>query len=294
LYKEGYIEPPPINDKPYDILLHQILSIVKSTSGISYNELLLQAHKNFAFGQIDIEEIREIIDHLIKIDFLEKIQNELIIGTEGEQLVNSRHFYSVFKTEENFKVVHQGHTIGEIPFSLQIIEGENILLAAKMWKIKFVDERAKRIEVAIANDGKKPMFFGSGITIHSKIRQRMIELLYSDQQFDFLDESATNAINEMRKDFSSFQIQNIQTDRPLLVGEKYLELYSFTGTRVNRSLSFLLNSAGVKNKADEQSSMLDIEAGRHQLLSTLSKIRDINIEVELEKLVVSNPAVLDF
>jgi ATP-dependent helicase Lhr and Lhr-like helicase len=294
LYKEGYIEPPAINKKPYDILLHQVLSIVKSTSGISYNELLNQAHKNFAFDRITIEEIRQILDHLIKIDFLEKIQEELIIGVEGEQVVNSRDFYSVFKTEENFNVVHQGHTIGGIPFSLQIMEGENILLAAKMWKIKFVDERAKKIEVDVANDGKKPIFFGSGVFIHSQIRQRMIELLYNDNQFDFLDESARNAINEMRNDFSSFKIQNIETDRPLLVGEKYVELYSFTSTRINRTLSFLLNSIGVKTRVDEKSSMLDIEASKKDLISSFSNLAGIDIEFELGKLVATNPAVLDF
>jgi ATP-dependent Lhr-like helicase len=104
----------------------------------------------------------------LKLIFLKNLQHEVIIGVEGEKVVNSRDFYSVFKTEENFKVVNAGNTIGEIPFSPQIIEDENILLSAKIWKIKFVDHKAKKIEVIPTKDGKKPMFFGGGACIHQK------------------------------------------------------------------------------------------------------------------------------
>ena len=93
------------------------------------------------------QKLKKFLITLLKIDFLEKLQQEVIIGVEGEKVVNSRDFYSVFKTEENFKVVNAGNTIGEIPFSPQIVEDENILLAAKIWKIKFVDFKSKKIEV---------------------------------------------------------------------------------------------------------------------------------------------------
>jgi ATP-dependent Lhr-like helicase len=145
LYKEGFIEPPQSMAKPYDILLHQALSITKGHSGILLADLKKQLKDNFAFNQIDISDIEEILNHLIEIDFLEKIHHEVIIGVEGEKIVNSRDFYSVFKSEENFKVINAGNTIGAIPFSPQIIEDENILLAAKIWKIKFIDFKSKKI-----------------------------------------------------------------------------------------------------------------------------------------------------
>ncbi len=159
LYKEGFIEPPQPTAKPHDILLHQALSITKGHSGIRLTDLVKQLKENFTFNQIEVTDIEEILNHLIEIDFLEKLQHEVIIGVEGEKVVNSRDFYSVFKTEENFKVVNARNTIGEIPFSPQIIEDENILLAAKIWKIKFIDFKSKKIEVIPAKDGKKPMFF---------------------------------------------------------------------------------------------------------------------------------------
>jgi ATP-dependent helicase Lhr and Lhr-like helicase len=296
LYKEGFIEPPQKNEKPYDILVHQALSITKGHSGIRLTELINQLKENAAFKQIELSEIDEILKHLIEIDFLEKLQHEVIIGVEGEKVVNSRDFYSVFKTEENFKVVNAGNTIGEIPFSPQIIEDENILLSAKIWKIKFVDHKAKKIEVIPTKDGKKPMFFGGGATIHQRIREKMFEVLYSKTDYDFLDQPSCDETEILRKDFSVFNITDLQSDRPLLKAEKHLQLFTFTGTRINRTIQLLLNTAGIKNTLDDSSSSFDIEVPKQELISKWSYLSFplTDIDTHISTLLQTNPALLDF
>jgi len=296
LYKAGFIEPPQKNEKPYDILVHQALSITKGHSGIRLTELVKQLKENFAFNQVEVSEIEQILNHLIRIDLLEKLQHEVIIGVEGEKVVNSRDFYSVFKTEENFKVVNAGNTIGEIPFSPQIIEDENILLSAKIWKIKFVDHKAKRIEVVPTKDGKKPMFFGGGATIHQRIREKMLEILYSKTDYDFLDQASCDEAEILRKDFSVFNIQNLQTDRPLLSAEKHLQLFTFTGTRINRTIQLLLNISGIKNTLDDSSSSFDIEVSKQEVISKWSSLTLplADIDIHISNLLQTNPALLDF
>ena len=296
LYKEGFIEPPQKNEKPYDILVHQALSITKGHSGIRLTELINQLKKNAAFRQIELSEIGEILKHLIEIDFLEKLQHEVIIGVEGEKVVNSRDFYSVFKTEENFKVVNAGNTIGEIPFSPQIIEDENILLSAKIWKIKFIDHKAKKIEVIPTKDGKKPMLFGGGATIHQRIREKMFEVLYSKTDYDFLDQPSCDEIEILRKDFAVFNIQNLQTDRPLLSAEKHLQLFTFTGTRINRTIQLLLNISGIKNILDDPSSSFDIEVSKQEIISRWNSLTlpFADIDIHISNLLQTNPALLDF
>ena len=296
LYKEGFIEPPQKNEKPYDILVHQALSITKEHSGIRLAELVAQLKENSAFKLIEVFEIEQILNHLIAIDFLEKIQHEVIIGVEGEKIVNSRDFYSVFKTEENFKVVNAGNTIGEIPFSPQIIEDENILLSAKIWKIKFVDHKAKKIEVIPTKDGKKPMFFGGGATIHQRIREKMLEILYSKTEYDFLDQPSCDETEILRKDFSVFNIQNLQSDRPLLSAEKHLQLFTFTGTRINRTIQLLLNISGIKNILDDPSSSFDIEVSKQEVISRWNSLTlpFADIDIHISNLLQTNPALLDF
>lgn len=246
LYKEGFIEPPDINDKPYDILLHQALSITKGHSGISLQELTSQLKTNAAFCQIEQVEIDEILNHLVEEDLFEKIQNEVIIGLAGEWIVNDKEFYSVFITEEYYKVVNAGNRIGEIPFSPQTVVDENILLAARIWRIKDVDHKSKRIEVVAAPDGKKPFYNGGGANIHPAIKQKMLDLLYVETTYDFLTEEAQAKIHELRVKFSVFPLENTKAERPLQLTEKGVEIFTFTGSKIKNTLSTLFNLAEMK------------------------------------------------
>ncbi|KGO87059.1 DEAD/DEAH box helicase [Flavobacterium rivuli WB 3.3-2 = DSM 21788] len=270
LYKEGYIEPPAICKKPYDLLLHQALSIVKGHSGILVSELILRLKGNFAFKEIEECEIIEIIGHLIVNDMLEKLQHEVIIGVEGEKIVNSKDFYTVFTIEESFKVVNAGYAIGEIPWSPQIREDENILLAAKIWKIIFVDFKAKKIEVLTAKDGKPPKFFGGGGVTDVKVRQKMLQILYDYDDYDFLNEACLNKLKEMRDDFATFKIMDIDNERPMLISEKHLRYYTFAGTKINRTLNLLYNMRDLDANYDEYTSSFKFDitaiASHHELL----------------------------
>lgn len=289
LYKEPFIEPKEAMNAAYDILLHQALSITKGNSGIKYTDLVKILKQNFAFDDIAILDIEEILNHLIDIDLLEKLREEVIIGIEGEKIVNSRDFYSAFTIEDNFKVVNAGIKIGEIPLSPQIREDENILLAAKIWKITFVDFKAKKIEVKPTNDGKKPMFSGGGGIVHARIRNKMFEILYQNQIFNELNEEASDELDEMRSNFSVFDIRDIESERPLLVSEKKLVFYTFTGTKINRTLQFLFDFSEIKNSLEESTSLFNIYESKEDFLNKLNfissnvdAIEEIIVE-ELEK-----------
>jgi len=95
-------------------------------------------------------------------------------------------------------VVYAGKTVGEIPYSPQVQDGENLFLAARTWKIQFVDLAAKRIEVVPANDGKKPLFFGGGGTVHPRIQQEMLHLLATDSPQPELDAASQEALRQLR------------------------------------------------------------------------------------------------
>jgi ATP-dependent Lhr-like helicase len=297
LYLEDYIEPPHIIEKPYDILLYQILSIVKEFSGLPIKNLIHLIKNNFAFNAIKIIAIEEIISHLIDTDILEKIQYEVIIGIEGEKIVNNRDFYGVFKTELGFKVINLGNKIGEIPFSPQLKADENILLAAKIWKIKYIDFESKKIEVLVANDGKSPLFFGTSSPIQPRIREKILEILYSTDLFDFLDNDSRLKIDELRREFCIFNIQNLSQDRPLFIKEKHLELFTFTGTRINRTLSFLLDLAEIENTLDDKYSRIKLNLSQHELLDKwpllAGLIKGVDIH-QIEAFLTINPALLDF
>ncbi|WP_079241663.1 DEAD/DEAH box helicase [Chryseobacterium indologenes] len=296
LYQEHYIEPVYINKKPYDVMVHQLLSIVKSSSGVSLSKLVEEMKGNSAFTEISIEETEEIISHLIAIDFFEKLGNELIIGIDGEEVVNTKEFYSLFSTPVFFKVASNGVKIGELPLTPQIRIDENIYLSAKIWSIKDIDYQTKKIEVIPARDGKKPKFFGDAADTVHQIREKMFEILISKEQYEFLDDVAQQIIILLRSEFSSFTISDFKKERPLLEHNEKLTFYSFTSSRINRTIELLLNSLNIENVLDPQKSAFEIENYTTEELKIAFISSDIeqNINKILNDLLENRPEIIDF
>lgn len=297
LYKEQYIEPIAVNKKPYDVLIHQLLSIVKGTSGIILTDLLEQLKNNTTFSHIETEEIEEIIFHLTEIDFLEKLGREFIIGIEGEKVVNNKDFYSLFKSETFFKVSNKGIKIGELQPSYQIKLNENVFLSAKIWKIIDIDFKSKKIEVIPTNDGKKPKFISGGADIAHKIREKMLEILISKEIYTFLDEIGQDAINELRNEFSPFEINDVKTQRPLLSSNDHLTFYSFTSSRINRTLSLIMDRMKIDHSIDKNN--ISFEIKHYSAASFVSILKDINLknvnlDEALTELIEDSPGILDF
>lgn len=279
LYVSEFLEPISTAKKPFDIFLHQLLSVVKQLSGCSRTELFKRLRLNPTFIQISEEEINSLIDKFIELDYLEKVDRELILGIEGENIVNSREFYSVFKTEPNFKVLHSGKKIGDIPFSPQVRINENILLAAKIWKIKDIDFKGSKIIVIPARDGKKPKFFGGVGNVHKQIREEMLRILKSNEEYRELDNSSNEIITEMRHDFKGFAINDFKYDCPIIEKEGKLLLYTFTGSKINKSLDFLLTLTGIEPLIDDHSSSIELEIDKSVFKELVTEVNSKYVKI---------------
>ncbi|TDE14783.1 DEAD/DEAH box helicase [Dyadobacter psychrotolerans] len=294
LYQEGFIEPPAANDKPYDLLLHQALSITKGHSGISIADLSSELKRNFAFESIEQTEITELLGHLIKIDLLEKIRDEVIVGVTGEEIVNDRDFYSVFQKEENFKVVNGANRIGEIPFSPQINVDQNLLLAARIWKIRTIDEKAKKIEVIPASDGKKPVFFGGGGATHPRIWEKMLEILISKEDFEVLSKVCREELRQLRQEFEIFDLTDYQVDRPLIRYPMHFQFFSFTGTKINNTIKLLMDMAAINCQFSNLDSSFEIENSKGAVTQFAELTKHIaQIDNYLLQLLEDNPSLME-
>lgn len=251
LYLSGFIEPVTARGQPFDLLFHQTLSLLKETSGLAKEELLKRLQENPALTTIPYEAKADLIRFMIEADYAEDLEREIIVGLEGEKLTSSRDFYSMFSTPEMYTVLHSGKQIGELPISPLVQTGENVLLAASIWKIIDVDDKSKKIFVARASDGKSPLFFGEGGAVHARIRQKMLELLYSDYISEWSDDAAKDAIAELRRKFQSIPIEDIEAERPYIQKEKSVELYTFTSTQIDDTIEFLLRRLGIESRNGE-------------------------------------------
>lgn len=296
LYKNDFLEPIVTAQKPYDILFHQMLSTVKQRSGCSQSVLLNHLKSNPTFVNFSDSEINSLLFESEQKNYIERIGQELIIGIDGERIVNTRDFYSVFKTEPSFKVVHGGRKIGEIPYSPQVKEDENILLAARTWKIKDVDIESSKISVIPTNDGKKPLFFGTGGNIHPKIREEMLRIVTCNESYEELDENCKSVLVELRSDFKIFAINNLLVDRPVIVKDESLVIYTFTGTKINKSLHFLFDLTGQLIKFDDHESFFELALSIEEFKEFISEInslyRDIDNLLNFE--ISENESIMNF
>ena len=296
LYKSGFLEPIKTAEKPYDILLHQLLSIVKQLSGCSKKDLIERLKNNSAFKSIEEQEINLIIDEAINADYLEIIQREVILGIEGENIVNSREFYSVFKTDPSFKVIFGGKKVGDIPFSPQVKIDANILLAANIWKIKDIDIKGGKIFVIRANDGKKPMFFGGGGNIHPRIREEMLRVLKSKESYPELNESSKSILEELRYDFKGFQVNSFKNDRPVINKENKLVIYTFTGTKINKSLHFLISLTGHEISLHDHDSSVELYISISEFNKLVAEVNNVYCAINghLKLALEENESLLGF
>lgn len=126
----------------------------------------------------------------------------------------------------------------------------------------------------------------------------MLEILYSKIHYNFLDQTSYDKIETLRKDFSVFEIQDLHSDRPLLISENQLKFFTFSGTRINRTIELLLNIAGIKNHLDESECkcVISTEIPKQELISQWSPISLplSDIDSYISKLLQINPALLDF
>lgn len=240
LLQEGFLEPDK-KIKRYDILAHQILSILKQTSGITRSELSTRLSQNWAFRDISGSDIQQIIDHLIKLELVEDLRMELILGIQSQYLVTSKDFYAVFEANKGYKVINRDTSIGELdPPAFgkpSDYVGENIFLSAQIWKIIGVDDKKYKYFVERSKDGKPPIFLDSGgRAVHSRIREKMLEIVLNQEAFDYLDDKSAVELQDLRLKFQRFQGLEFKYQRPLINKGIKTELFLFTGSKTQQTI----------------------------------------------------------
>ena len=234
-YEEGLVDRFDYIIKPYDVLAHQIISILLENTGMPVKNLK-NINKNFRCWQdIEDDEYFELLEYLIKRNYIEILENEAITGIETEKLLRGSDFFTHFETENNFSVYNSQKKIGEIPLSPGVQTGVNIFLAAQIWKITDIELKSKKIYVNRAVDGNPPIFLGSGANITNEIRNRMKVILENENYWIYYNENIREVLSKLSK-------ENLRYEKFRWVekNDKF-GLRTFQGTKINRTLQLLLN-----------------------------------------------------
>lgn len=244
----NWVEPSNGYPLPYDILFHQILSICQEKNGLQIRSLIKEIKNNSSFYFFPIIDIEKIINHMLDKDYLEKIEGslELIVGIEGERILRSREFYSVFISEEVFDVMDGTRKVGEFDKKFKLNTGDNVILTGRLWKIADIDYSKNKIYVQKASNAKKPKYYGGPSILPHKIVEKMFNILISDENFEYADEKSLEALVNIRK---SYKLNDIKKNQRVVWADKEnYEFESFTGTRITNTLILMFRSLGIEPK----------------------------------------------
>lgn len=199
LYVEDrWIEPIQLVQYPFSLLYHQTMSTLAGMGELSPPALAQRVLTLAPFQHISQDDYRSMLRHLIQIEHLEQMETGgLIIGIEGEKIVNNYHFYAVFTDNEEYAVRAQSGEIGRITSPPP--EGFRFALAGRTWEVLRIDHRQRSLFVKKVSGRSKTSWLGGGGNIHPRVLQRMQHILLEGDKYRYLQSGAWERLSHVRQ-----------------------------------------------------------------------------------------------
>ena len=239
--EERFIEPPFIRNCPFSLLFQQTLSVVASNGAITAKELAARILSLPPFSRIDEQDYKLLLLSMINNDWLEMTdERELIVGLRGEKLTNSFKFYAVFKDSEDYTVRCESDEIGVITTPPPV--GDRFALAGRVWEVEELDLPRHLIYVKRVSGKMEISWPGDYGEIHTRILERMLQVLREDTEYPYLREGALKRLRVAR---AVARNTGITTNCILPLGGYTWVLFPWLGTRSFRTLRrYLVRNAG--------------------------------------------------
>ena len=195
--EERFVEPPKLDRLPYSLLYHQTMSTLASCGEMTPAALASRVLPLSYFYRISQEDYKLMLRHLIQIDHIEQTENGgLIVGITGERITNNFRFYAVFQENEEYTVRSASEELGTIVKPPPA--GEKIAIAGHVWVVDEVDHK-RHLVYCTQVKGKIPAYFGQCPgDVHTKILERMREVLAGQKTYPYLMQHALGRLSEAR------------------------------------------------------------------------------------------------
>lgn len=196
--EERFVEPPIQKREPLSLLFHQTLSFLASRGELSAAALAEQILSLPPFGEISKECYRSLLVSMLNGDFLEMTEEKgLIVGMAGERLLNSFKFYAVFQDSEDFTVRCESEEIGTITTPPPL--GDRFALAGRVWEVLELDTQRRLVYVKGVEGKMEVSWPGEFGEIHTRILQRMRQVLSEDTVYPYLMPNAVRRLDMARR-----------------------------------------------------------------------------------------------
>jgi ATP-dependent Lhr-like helicase len=207
LMLQGWIEPPPVHAPHPSTLVQQTLSLIAQHSGAQAADLWSVLCGTGPFLAIDQGTYARFLRVLAQHDLIMQMPDgTLLLGRQGERIVNNYHFYAAFSHSIEFRLEADGKTIGTLPAVRPPAPEEFILFAGQRWLVISVDVDRKLITLVSSKEPGAVRFDGEGGMVHDRVRQEMFALYMSVGVPNFLDTGARELLAEGRRQFTRYDL----------------------------------------------------------------------------------------
>ena len=244
-----WCEPPDADRFHLSTLIQQVLSVIKERGGAHAESLHRSLVLDGGFPGVDQNTFLRLLRAMGAADLIEQAPDGLLItGLRGERIVGHHDFYVAFVVEDEYRVSHAGHHIGNVGFVPDLEEEGFLILAGRRWKILDIDHDRKTILVQPSTGGRVPRFFsGPGGDIHPRVRQVMRALLEQNEPIAYLDPTASTLLAQAR---STARESGLLRD-PFLQDGLDTIWFTWNGSKIQRTLWALGKITGTFTIVDE-------------------------------------------
>ena len=243
--KDHWIEPIPPQNHAFNLLYHQTMSCLKSNGEMTPAGLAQSILTLGCFQHISQEDYKYLLSHMIKQDQLQRTEHGgLIIGREGEKIVNSHKFLTVFLAPEYLLVKDENRTIGTVDKVYPV--GTRFALAGIAWETVDVNVKSKVIFVKRV-PGISVVDWNVDFTaeLHTVLVRKIRSVLNENTLYPYLSARCQDRLAEIQYIArNSGILDNLVTP---LSDRKYA-IFPWVGTRQIITLNYALRHRKIKSK----------------------------------------------
>jgi ATP-dependent Lhr-like helicase len=237
----GFVEPAGAVPEVASTLVHQILSVIAERGGIRPKPL------PGPFSSISSSDFAGLLRHLAikEIRFIEQAPDgTLMLAQEGEKTVQSRSFFAVFESGEEWRLTVGGRTLGTLPITYPVHKDGLVVFAGQRWIVQDLDEQTKTLVVAPHPGGVVPRFEPSaGEPAHDRLIAEMRAVYLADDVPTYLDDKAQELLAEGRETFRQLHLEQ----RSLVAENRDVHVFLWKGSQATAVFSAALAMAGLKS-----------------------------------------------
>ncbi len=175
LMLDRWVETPDDPGFNYSTLIQQTLSMIAQHGGVNAADLHRVLCGPGRFALVDQRRYIELLRSMSADDLIAQADDGLLLpGGAGERRINHYSFYTAFQTEQEWRLVTGGRTLGTMPISQPLYDGVLLIFAGKRSKVVSVETSSRVVDLAPSSGGTVPTFSGGGVAVFDEVRSRML------------------------------------------------------------------------------------------------------------------------